>query len=206
MAVLDRALFWRRLDVTGAEQVLCSDRQGLHARGTVLVADPLPYACHYELFTDDSWQTARFEATVEGAGFARALKMEHYSGRWRVTATEQGDLDAALRAAGRPQAPMPGSEDPDLLADALDMDLSGSPLTNTLPVRRSKLLGAPAGTRMRIVAAWVLLPSLAVVPAEQDYEMLDGGRVRYSSGTFTADLTVDGDGFVVAYPGLAERA
>jgi hypothetical protein len=29
--------------------------------------------------------------------------------------------------------------------------------------------------------------------------------VRFSSGSFVADLTVDGDGFVIDYPGLARR-
>jgi hypothetical protein len=28
---------------------------------------------------------------------------------------------------------------------------------------------------------------------------------RYSSGSFTADLTLDDDSFVLRYPGLAER-
>lgn len=206
MAVLGRALFWRRLDTPGTEMALCSDRQGLHARGTMLCADPLPFACHYELFTDDGWQTARFEATVEGAGFIRTLKMEHYSGRWRVTASEQGDLDAALRAAGRPAGPMPGCEDPDALADAADVDLFASPLTNTLPLRRLQMAGAAPGTATKITAAWVLLPSLAVLPADQTYAIGADGVVHYSSGTFAADLTVDADGFVTHYPGLAERA
>jgi hypothetical protein len=95
---------------------------------------------------------------------------------------------------------LPGIEDPDLLTDALDVDLSGSPLTNTLPLRR---LGMVEST---ITVAWVLLPSLAVVPAKQSYRPLGPGRVRYSSGSFAAELEVDDDGFVVRYPGLAQRA
>jgi hypothetical protein len=42
-----------------------------------------------------------------------------------------------------------------------------------------------------------------VVQADQIYTPLGDGRVRYSSETFSADLTIDDDGFVVEYPGLA---
>src|SRR5205814_796935 len=80
--------------------------------------------------------------TAEGAGWLRSVKLERAAGRWRVTAGEQGDLDAALRRAGEPRAALPGAEDPALLRDALDVDLGYCPLTNTPPVRRLGLLRA----------------------------------------------------------------
>jgi hypothetical protein len=51
----------------------------------------------------------------------------------------------------------------------------------------------------------VLLPSLEVVQADQIYTALGEGRVRFANETFSADLTIDEDGFVVDYPGLANR-
>jgi hypothetical protein len=54
------------------------------------------------------------------------------------------------------------------------------------------------------MVAWVLVPSLEVLPARQTYTALGDGRIRYESGSFAADLTVDGDGYVRRYPGLAE--
>ena len=94
------ALFWRRLDTPGAEHTLFSDRAGLRARGTLVVATPVPHTCRYELVTDDGWTTTRCDVAVDGAGFARAVRLERAAGRWRVTATEQGNLDAALLAVG----------------------------------------------------------------------------------------------------------
>jgi len=205
MAVLPNALLWRRLDTPGAEQVLFSDRSGLHARGTMVVARPVPFTCRYELYTDDTWATARLEATVEGPGFVRQTRLEHAAGRWRVTATEQGDLDAALLAAGQPRAGPPGMDDPTRLVSAVDVDLGESPLTNTLPIRRLNLIGS-VGATSTITVAWVLVPSLQVVAGEQTYTVLAEDQVRYSSGSFTADLTVDAQGYVTHYPGLAERA
>jgi hypothetical protein len=195
-----RALLWTRTDTSGAEHVTFDDRRGLTARGVQVAIDPVPYACRYELYTDERWATARFEATAEGAGWLRTVRLERAAGRWRVTTAEQGDLDATLRAAGRTAgAPLPGIEDADSLADAYDIDLYASPLTNTLPLRRVGLVD------VTITAAWVLLPSLAVIASEQTYTVLGDNRVRYSSGDFRADLDLDDGLFVVTYPGLATR-
>jgi uncharacterized protein len=195
-----RALLWTRTDTAGAEHVAFDDRRGLTARGVQVAVDPVPYACRYELYTDEAWATARFEATAEGAGWSRTVRLERAAGRWRVTTAEQGDLDGALRAAGRVAAPMPGIEDADRLADAYDVDLYASPLTNTLPLRRMGMVD------FTITAAWVLLPSLAVVASEQSYTVLGDNRVRYASGSFRADLDLDEQQFVVRYPGLAQRS
>jgi hypothetical protein len=206
MAGLPKALTWLRIAAAGAEQTLLSDGSGLHARGTQLGTDPIPYTCRYELYTDDRWRCARFEANVEGPGFVRTLRLERASERWRVTAGEQGDLDAALRATGRAGAGMPGSEDPDLLAAAIDIDLAYSPLFNTLPIRRLELLAAPSGTTHDLEMAYVLLPSLEVLHNRQTYRVLSPTAVHYASGTFAADIEVDQQGYVVHYPGLARRA
>jgi hypothetical protein len=59
------------------------------------------------------------------------------------------------------------------------------------------------------VAVWVSLPDLTVHRQEQTYAHLRtdgaGGVVRFTSGTFSTDLTVGADGFVTDYPGLGTR-
>jgi hypothetical protein len=205
MSTLPVSLFWRRKDTTGTEHALVDARRGLYARGHQLAVDPIAYSCRYEVQTDPIWATARLDVSAEGAGWVRSVRLELAAGRWRVTATEQGDLDAALTGAGHARAGLPGMEDPDLLYGAFDVDLSGSPLTNTLPIRRLDLARAEVGVAHRLSVAWVLLPSLEVVQADQIYTALGAGRVRFASETFSADLVVDDDGFVRDYPGLAER-
>jgi hypothetical protein len=199
-------LFWARADVPGAEHVGYDDRRGLYARGTAVAVDPIPYTCRYELTTDDRWVSGRLEVSVEGAGWLRTLRLELAAGRWRASTGEQGDLDEALRAAGHAPTGLPGTEEPSRLEGALDVDLGGSPLTNTLPVRRLGLLDAPAGTARTVKVAWVLLPGLVVLPADQTYTWLGERRLQFASGTFTAELELDADGFVTRYPGLANRA
>jgi hypothetical protein len=55
--------------------------------------------------------------------------------------------------------------------------------------------------------AFVEVPSLQVFAHPQRYTHLRPGVVRYESmdGSFTAELELDEDGFVVNYPQLARR-
>jgi hypothetical protein len=206
MATLAGSLLWERRDTAGAEHALVDTRDGLYARGMAIAVDPVAYTCRYELQTDPSWVTSWLEVNAEGAGWARGLRLELAAKRWRATTSEQGNLDAALTAAGHARAGLPGTEDPDLLYGAFDVDLTGSPLTNVLPIRRLGLLKAEPGVAHRISVAWVLLPSLEVVQADQIYTALGDGRVRFANETFSTDLVIDDDGFVRDYPGLARRA
>jgi hypothetical protein len=205
MALMPGSLLWGRCDTTGAEHALVDTSRGLHARGTAVAVDPVPYTCRYELRTDDQWCTTGLDVVTEGAGWLRSLRLELAAGRWRATTAEQGDLDQALVAAGHARTGLPGTEDPDQLFGAFDADLGGSPLTNTLPIRRLRLLDAEPGVAHRLNVAWVLVPSLEVVQADQIYTALGDGRVRFASETFSADLEVDAAGFVTHYPGLATR-
>ncbi|MFI7426170.1 putative glycolipid-binding domain-containing protein [Micromonospora sp. NPDC049836] len=202
---MPKSLFWARTDTAGAEHVVLDDRQGLSAQGVQVAVDPIPYTCRYRLTVGADWSTNRLEVETEGAGWSRSVRLERGADGWRVRTGEEGDLDAALGAAGHPAAGLPGTDDPDRLAAALDVDLGGSPLTNTLPVRRLGLGRAPADLARSVTVAWVLVPSLLVVPAEQVYTSLGPARVRYAGDGFTADLDLDPAGFVVRYPGLAER-
>jgi hypothetical protein len=87
--------------------------------------------------------------------------------------------------------------------DVLDLDLHASPLFNSLPVLRDRL--HEGGDAREYTMAFVSVPELTVQRSSQRYVPLERGIVRYRSGTFTADLEFDADGFVVRYPGLAER-
>jgi hypothetical protein len=82
-------------------------------------------------------------------------------------------------------------------------DLGWSPLFNSLPVIRDRLLepGPPRDYLMR----WVDVPSLEVSGSEQRYHPLGDGVVRFRAGEFTSDLRFDANGFVVSYPGIGVR-
>jgi len=83
-------------------------------------------------------------------------------------------------------------------------DLGWSPLFNSLPVIRDRLLepGPPRDYLMR----WVDVPSLEVSMSEQRYEPLGDGVVRFRADDFVRDISFDTQGFVVNYPGIGARA
>ncbi len=82
-------------------------------------------------------------------------------------------------------------------------DLGWSPLFNSLPVIRDRLLdpGPARDYRMR----WVEVPSLEVSISEQRYTPLGDGVIRFQAGEFVSDIEFDAEGFVVRYPGIAAR-
>jgi hypothetical protein len=82
-------------------------------------------------------------------------------------------------------------------------DLGFSPLFNSLPVVRDDLLGAE--NARDYVMRWVSVPDLELRESEQRYEPVGGDTIRYSSGSFVADIRFDEDGLVGYYEGLAER-
>jgi hypothetical protein len=92
----------------------------------------------------------------------------------------------------------------ELKLDGADFfDLGWSPLFNSLPVIRDRLLepGPPRDYLMR----WVEVPSLEVSMSEQRYQALGDGVVRFGAGDFVSDITFDRDGFVLNYPGIGAR-
>jgi hypothetical protein len=181
---MTRALAWRGLEENVAEHVQVElFAAGVLARGVQLGVDPEPYRLDYRLDAPDDWVTRRLEVDAEGAGWRRALVLEHDgTGHWTRDGEPVAELDGAL-----------------------DCDLAFSPLTNLMPVRRHGL-HERAGS-CDFVVAWVSVPDLHVHAAPQRYEHLREGRVRFESldGDFTAQLELDGDGLVVRYPRLAER-
>jgi uncharacterized protein len=114
-----------------------------------------------------------------------------YEARWRL----DGDRLEVEIVGGEPRTVE--------LGDADFFDLFASPFFNSLPVMRDGLLdgGRPREYLMRFVS----LPELEVVRSEQRYEPRGGRVVRYSSGSFAADIAFDVDGFVSRYEGFLER-
>lgn len=115
-------------------------------------------------------------------------------GTWTIDAGTEGALEL----------PAPGG-DPAALAGALDCDLGLSPVTNLMPILRHRLLSGVG--QAELTAAWVSVPDLGARPDGQRYTSLGSNRIRYEAldGTFSATITVDGDGLVVDYPGIARR-
>ncbi|ACC72520.1 putative glycolipid-binding domain-containing protein [Paraburkholderia phymatum] len=91
------------------------------------------------------------------------------------------------------------------LAGCIDIDISATPFTNTLPVRRLQLA---KGAREPIAVAFISVPDLQVSRVEQAYTCIEpGSEYRYEGidTGFAAELKVDGDGLVIDYPTMFTR-
>jgi len=91
------------------------------------------------------------------------------------------------------------------LDGCIDVDIQWSPLTNTLPIRRLRM---QPGDEAVIAVAYIQLPALTGRKVAQHYTKVDQRTARYASDTrdFVRDLSLDGDGFVIDYPDLFQRA
>jgi uncharacterized protein len=89
------------------------------------------------------------------------------------------------------------------LEDADFFDVFASPFFNSLPVVRDGLLAG--GEARTYTMRFVRVPQLDTALTEQRYEPLGGRVVRYSSGSFTADIEFDEDAFVADYRGFLQR-
>ena len=171
-------ILWQDLETGALDRCrLEPGPHGLRLSGVVLTAaHGTPLDVRYLVETDPGGLTRRVELELDGGAVRRVLLADG-AGRWR--------WEGGPELAG--------------VAGALDVDLTVTPATNTLPIRR---LGLEVGQAAELSMAWVQFPGLEVVGSAQRYQRLAPDRWRFSTGDFTAELLVDPDGLVLDYGGL----
>jgi hypothetical protein len=201
-------LLWARTDVPGSEAVVLDDRaNGLTARGRQQAVDPDPYVLDYELTVTAGWTSTRLVAHAEGAGWTRDLELTRVDGRWTCRAAACGAPRLqAWDGRGLLDPATPGFAEADPPADAVDVDIGGSPLSNALPVHRLQLLRRPVGHVEQLTCAWVLPPTLEGRASVQTYTVLGENRIRFGDAGIAVDIEYDQAGWVRTYPGLAVAA
>jgi uncharacterized protein len=102
-----------------------------------------------------------------------------------------------------------GSGNPILaLNGCFEVDISATPFTNTLAIRRMQL---KQGESADLVVAYVAVPVMEVKSVNQRYSCLElspeGGLYKYEGlfRGFAANLQVDADGLVFDYPETFKR-
>jgi hypothetical protein len=173
-----------------ATRIVLGERS-LRATGSAVAVpqdDVEPYSASYSLATDDAGVVRRLTVrTVRAQGEQHVTLTRSEEGIWLVD-----------HGAGAARTNFEG---------ALDLDLAASPLFNALPVRRLNLHRVFGEHDLPMV--FVDLPNLDVYLVRQTYRTVTVGNpavVRYASDGFEAELTVDTDGLVLDYPGVARRA
>ena len=172
-------ILWQDLETGALDRCrLEAGPDGLRLSGTVLTPEHgTPLDVGYRIEAGPGGLTRRMELALDG-GTTRRVLLADGAGTWRW----EGGPEVAE------------------VAGALDVDLTVTPATNTLPIRR--LAGLGVGQAADVQMAWVQFPGLEVIPSAQRYRRLAPDRWRFSTGDFQADLLVDPDGLVLDYGGL----
>lgn len=150
-----KRIVWRGLN--GASREVCSvelDADSLVARGHVDVGAA---ACAYQLKASTDGTSTELELQVSDREVVARLS----DGEWVVDGVARPDLAAAR-----------------------EVDISATPLTNTLPIRRLRLA---VGDAADIITAYISVPELAVSPHPQRYTRIGLVSISTSHAILTSD-------------------
>jgi hypothetical protein len=183
-----QSIIWEARYSPGFEHLdLGIDSSGVQASGLiVLTKDSSVWRIGYRIECAASWVVREVEAVVLGAG-GQSIQLKHDGhGNW---STGQGKKLPALDGC-------------------MDVDISATPFTNTLPIRR---LRWEDGLAEEIQVVYLEVPSFNVSPLEQRYTCI-GKKGHYTGylyenimSGFKAEILVDADGLVVEYPNIFKR-
>lgn len=142
------------------------------------------FSASYDLVTDEAGATKRLSMTVTLAERERQLSIARdEENMWLV----QQHTGESRRAA---------------YDGALDVDVIFSPFFNALPIRRTRLYQRSDSISCPVV--YVRLPEMSVEAAVISYSSAEDG-IKLHSPVAETTISVDSDGFILDYPGLAER-
>ncbi|WP_405133927.1 putative glycolipid-binding domain-containing protein [Nocardia sp. NBC_01388] len=180
-------LTWRAHNssrMESARVVLSGNR--IRAAGRIIAgecADHPAFSASYDLVTDENGVTRRLSLrSTLATGERHASIARDEENYWLIDAG--------------------GTHVRSTFGGALDVDVVLSPFFNTLPIRRYGLAHASGDVTVPVV--YVRLPDLLVQEASVTYSSGADG-IHVLSPVSTATVTVDDDGFLLDYPGLAER-
>jgi len=184
---MNREVIWEAEGGIGQEHLTLSDRNGVIIADSFAIVKPgdQPIRVRYQILCDANWVVRGVGLTTELAHGSPTVVEIRSDGRGHWTNSDG--------------SPLPH------LDGCVDVDISTTPFTNTLPIRRLELQPGQSET---IHVTYINVETLAVEPWEQRYTGIEPGAVRYESDTggyFRRDLEIDEDGLVRNYPGLFTR-
>ena len=182
---MERHILWSPWSEPGIEHLhlLQQDESILVDSIVVGIDNRMPFRLHYEITCDTQWNVKQLGVVL--------LNGNHKS--------------IKLQADGKGHWTTPAGDPVHLLEGCIDVDISATPFTNTLPIRRLTL---KPGQSAELLVVYILIPEMELMTDRQRYTCLSvthsGGLYRYESmdSDFSADLPVDSDGLVFDYPGL----
>lgn len=174
------SILWKRLDAPGHDACrLLRSSSGWQLNGTAaFIENGATASLSYEVICDAAFATriARVTGCLGSNEFRVEVRRD--GSRWFIDGMEEVEV-----------------------AGCLDIDLSFTPATNLLAIRRLEL---GVGHARSVAAAWLAFPKARLTRLEQSYARIDRARYAYSGLGYADTLDVSPSGFVTRYPGLWE--
>ena len=185
---MERNIMWTPWSEPGLEHLHLQQKDEKFVTDSVIIgiSNHTPFRLWYEMVCDTDWTIKELGLILLG-GHGKSTKVQtDGQGHW---STISGDPLLSLEGC-------------------IDVDISATPFTNTLPIRR---LALSPGQSVELLVAYVVIPELELKPDRQRYTCLgfgtQEGLYRYEGleSGFSAELRVDSDGLVIDYQGLFRR-
>lgn len=184
-----KTIIWKALIYEGMEHLVLDETEtGASIKSVVIgVENHAAFRLDYILQCDEHYAVREVNLALNADSALRRLYM---------TSDGRGNWSDA---EGEPLSAFDG---------CLDIDISTTPFTNTLPIRR---IGWQVGQSEVLNMIYLLIPDLTPRLAQQRYTCIEqstnGATFRYESlsSGFTALLPVDAAGLVLDYPKIWER-
>jgi len=183
-----RKIIWSNQAATGLEHFyLRRGNDEITADGIVIgVEENVAFRIRYKISCDLGWHVRKVVVKSLEENEHTLSFVSDSLGNWT---NESGNLVSELKGC-------------------FDVDITATPFTNTLPIRR---LSLSSGESAEIKVVYFRIPEMQVSVEPQRYTCLEissaGGKYKFESldGGFTAVITVDADGLVEDYPKLFKR-
>lgn len=179
---------WKTLSEIGLEHlVLLKDDEGIAANSVILtMGENMPVRILYNIYCDLDWKVNKFDIQIFDGEHKNIVLQSDGNGKW---ITDTGESVKKLEGC-------------------IDIDISATPFTNTIPIRR---LSLKLGESREIKVVYIDIYKFSITAVNQRYTCVESNinafKYRYENlnSGFMAEFFVDKDGLVIDYPDIFKR-
>ncbi|WP_040214624.1 putative glycolipid-binding domain-containing protein [Clostridium polynesiense] len=179
---------WKTLNETGLEHLfLLKDDESITANSVILtMRKDMPVRILYNIYCNLDWKVNKFEVQIFDGKSKSIVLQSDGNGNWTTDAGKSVEN----------------------LYGCIDIDISATPFTNTIPIRR---LSLKSGESREIKVVYIDTYNFSLKPVNQRYTCIESNlnscKYKYENlnSGFMTEFFVDKDGFVIDYPHLFKR-
>lgn len=180
--IMIRNIIWKGLQADSLEFCRIHFHELITVKSSIVgCSDGIPFKVDYELGMSKDWIISHFSLRAWLGNVDHSLSLNHNGyGGWFNSGKEWKHLEGCL-----------------------DIDISLTPLTNSLPINRIKTVSRE---KSNIEVVYIDVLNFGITKKIQHYQLLENNKYRFSNNeNFVADIIVDEFNFVKHYPDLFER-